>query len=337
MMKLDQSQLDDDTEIEALLREVGAGNQIPYAAAEEVRRAVHQEWLAVVAQRKRRRRVTTFGIAASFALMMVVASWVLRSSVPSSELQMVVAYVDGAAQFQPSARGSMEKLSVGNTLPVGGVLSTDGSTRIALEYGTAVSMRLDRDSKIERVAGNRFRLSAGAVYIDADPKADEQELIVETAAGDVRHLGTQYQVRHSNGLVEISIREGRVEIMNSSRSALASAGEHVTINAEGVIERQAISAQDPQWDWAEQTTPPFTIDDCTLAEFLEWVARETGRQVIYASPEAQSIAQSLKLRGSIDGLDPETALSAVLSTTEFVRYDTSDNLIGVQLARTDSR
>jgi ferric-dicitrate binding protein FerR (iron transport regulator) len=336
-MKLEQSQPDDDTEIEALLREVGAGNQIPFAAAEEVRRAVHQEWLTVVAQRKRRRRIATFGIAASFALMMAVASWVLRSSVPSSELQTVVAYVDGAAQFQPSAQGSMERLSVGNALPVGGVLLTDGSTRVALEYGTAVSMRVDRASKIERVGGNRFRLSAGAVYIDADPKADEHELIVETPAGDVRHLGTQYQVRQSNGLIEIGIREGRVEITKPDRSALASAGELLRINAEGEIDRQAISAQDPQWDWAEQTTPPFSIDDRTLAEFLEWVGRETGRQVIYASPEAQTIAQTLKLRGSIEGLDPDTALSAVLSTTEFVRYDTSDNLIGVQLARADQR
>ena len=334
-MKLDQSQPEDDAEIEALLREVGAGSQIPFDVKEEVRRTVHEEWLAVVSQRKRRRRVTTFGIAASFALVMVVASWVLRSSVPSSELPMLVAYVDRASQLLPSAESSVGKLNVGDALPIGGVLSTDDATRIALDYGTAVSIRLDRASKIERVAGDRFRLSAGAVYIDADPQADDHELIVETVAGEVRHLGTQYQVRQSNELVEISIREGRVQITNSHDSALASAGERVRINASGEIERHAISSQDAQWDWAEQTRPPFTIDDRTLAEFLEWVARETGREVIYASPEAQTIAQSLKLRGSIEGLDPDTALSAVLSTTEFVRYETSENLIGVQLARAE--
>lgn len=334
-MKLEHPQLDDDAEIEALLREVGAGDQIPIAATEEIRRAVHDEWFATVAQRKRRRRVMTFGIAASIALVMVVASWVLRSSIPTSELPVLIAYVEGAAQFQPSAAASIRSLNVGDALPVGGVLVTDGATRIALGYGTAVSMRLDRGSKIERLASDRFRLSIGTLYIDAKPHAADHELIVDTVAGEVRHLGTQYQVRQSKEIVEVSIREGRVEIDHPQGAVLASAGERVKINMAGEVERQAISAQDPEWNWAEETTPPFAINDRTLADFLDWVARETGRQIIYASPEAQSIARSLKLRGSIEGLDPETALAAVLSTTEFVRYETSANLIGVQLARGD--
>jgi ferric-dicitrate binding protein FerR (iron transport regulator) len=174
-------------------------------------------------------------------------------------------------------------------------------------------------------------LTDGALYVDADPAATDHDLIVETVAGDVRHLGTQYQVRQSKGILEVSIREGRVEIAHPHGAALASAGERVRINAAGEIERQAISAQDSDWDWAEKTTPPFAIDDRTLADFLDWVARQTGRQIVYASSEAQTVAQSLKLRGSIEGLDPDTALSAVLSTTDFVRYETNPNLIGVEL------
>jgi len=38
------------------------------------------------------------------------------------------------------------------------------------------------------------------------------------------------------------------------------------------------------------------------------------------------------LRGSIAGLDPDTALSAVLSTTQLHRYQTKDELIGIALA-----
>jgi hypothetical protein len=93
-----------------------------------------------------------------------------------------------------------------------------------------------------------------------------------------------------------------------------------------------ISAQDPDWAWAEAAAPTFEIHDRTLAEFLEWAARETGRQVAYASREAQRAAQTLKLRGSVAGLDPETALTAVLSTTEFARYEAGKELIGVRLA-----
>lgn len=333
-MKFEHSQPDDDAEIEALLREVGAGDQIPFAAAQEVRRAVHDEWLATVAQRKRRRRVMTFGIAASFAFVVFVATWIFRLNVTAADLPVSIAYVDGAAQLRLASQ-PVRTVTVGDDFPIGSVLATDAATRIALEYGTGVSMRIDRASTIQRTSSDRFRLTEGGLYVDADPAAIDHDLIVETVAGDVRHLGTQYQVRQSKGIVEVSIREGRVEIAHSDGAALVSAGERLRINAAGEIERQAISGQDSEWNWAEQAAPPFIIDDRTLADFLEWVARQTGRQIVYASPEAQAIAQSLKLRGSIEGLDPDTALAAVLSTTDFVRYETSANLIGVQLARGD--
>jgi hypothetical protein len=76
----------------------------------------------------------------------------------------------------------------------------------------------------------------------------------------------------------------------------------------------------------------FAIDNRTLAEFLEWAARETGRRVVYASAAAQHAAQSLKLHGSIEGLKPDTALSAVLATTDLTQYQSGDDLIGVRLA-----
>lgn len=66
--------------------------------------------------------------------------------------------------------------------------------------------------------------------------------------------------------------------------------------------------------------------------FADWVARETGRKVVYQSPAAQSAAGELRLRGSIAGLDPDTALNAVLSTTQLRRYQTQDESIGIALA-----
>jgi ferric-dicitrate binding protein FerR (iron transport regulator) len=334
-MKREHTDLNDDEDILALLREVGGGDEPSAKAAEEVRRAVHEEWRATVAQRKRRNRGLTFGIAASFALAMVVASWALRYSDGQSELSVTIARIDGSARIQSSPADPVRTINVGEGLSVGGVLMTDDATRIALAYGTGISMRIDRGSKIQRVSPDRFRLSAGAVYIDAQPQASGHELVIETLAGEVRHLGTQYQIRQANEVVEVSIREGRVEIASANGAALASAGERVRINAAGQIDRGAISAQDPAWNWAEATSPSFAIDDRSVAEFLEWVARETGRQIAYASPEAQRVAQTVRLRGSIEGLDPDTALSAVLSTTEFETYDTGNNLIGVRLASSD--
>lgn len=331
-MKREHDDMSSDDGIEALLREVGARDEPSAAATEEVRHAVHGEWRVTVARRKRQRRVVAFGIAASVALVVVITSWTLRFTSPDSDAAVTVARLDGNARFQAAASATSRPVALGDAIGVGAVLTTDDETRIALAYGTGTSLRVDRGSRIERVSPDRFRLSTGAIYIDAHPQAKNDELVIETQGGDVRHLGTQYQVRQAHDVVEVSIREGRVDITRSDGVALASAGERVRITAAGRLERGAISAQDSSWDWAESSSPVFDIDDRTLAEFLEWAARETGRRVVYASAAAQRSAETLKLHGSIEGLDPDTALSAVLSTTDLTRYESGDALIGVRLA-----
>ena len=76
-----------------------------------------------------------------------------------------------------------------------------------------------------------------------------------------------------------------------------------------------------------------TASTATLVALLSARAGGVGpRLTVYASSEAQSAANAVTLRGSIAGLDPDTALSAVLSTTQLRRYQTQDELIGIALA-----
>ena len=113
-------------------------------------------------------------------------------------------------------------------------------------------------------------------------RSRRDELVIETRAGDVRHLGTQYQVRQTTRAVEFSIREGRIGVANANGDAVASAGEQLRIMSDGSIERTTITPNDPRWQWASQAAPLFEIDNQTLAAFLDWVARETGRTIVYA-------------------------------------------------------
>jgi ferric-dicitrate binding protein FerR (iron transport regulator) len=316
-----------DDGIESLLREVGP-RQLPSAAAmSDVQQAVHAEWQATVTRRKRRRRLTALATAASLVLAVAVG-WTLRFTSSPPDIAVTIAHVS-TPNGSASPSGRRLPLVRGASVRVGSLIETDADTRIALDYGTRVSLRIDRESSLERVARDRFRLNGGAIYIDALPQGHDN-LIIETRAGDVRHLGTQYLVRQAADTVEISAREGRVEVTRATGAALVSAGERIRIAANGSIERGAISSQDPVWDWAEATSPAFAIEERTLAEFLEWVARETGREVAYASAEAQRAAATVKLHGSIDGLAPDTALAAVLATTGFATYTSSDNVIGVR-------
>lgn len=337
-MKREHDDMNDD-DLEALLRQVGARHEPSATTTDEVRRAVHDEWRTSVARRKRRSRAVGFAIAASIALVVFFASWMLRFAVPTpGDIAVTIARIEGASQVRDSSSDDGSYIHVGNSVPVGGVLETDDATRIALTYDGNVSLRIDRNSSIERVASDRFRLNTGAVYVDAPPQNRnggrneelDHALVIETIAGAVRHLGTQYQIRQSTEAVEISVREGQVELAHADGAALGSEGERLRISATGHIERGEISPRDPSWNWAEATSPPFTIEDRTLAEFLEWAARETGRTVSYASAEDRRAAEEVRLHGAIDDLDPDTALSVVLSTTEFIRYESVDQVIGVQ-------
>jgi hypothetical protein len=132
--------------------------------------------------------------------------------------------------------------------------------------------------------------------------------------------------------MEVSVREGRVMIANAAGTSSGVAGERIRVTPRGEIVRSTVPAHDPSWRWAAHTAPLFDINEHTFAAFADWVARETGRKVVYATSDAQNAANALTLRGSIAGLDPDTALSAVLSTTQLRRYETKDELIGIALA-----
>ncbi len=59
----------------------------------------------------------------------------------------------------------------------------------------------------------------------------------------------------------------------------------------------------------------YEINDHPLIDFLRWVSREMGWDVYFGSPESERVAQEIIMQGSIRGLSPAQALSAVLTTT----------------------
>jgi hypothetical protein len=92
------------------------------------------------------------------------------------------------------------------------------------------------------------------------------------------------------------------------------AGEQLIIRDAGV-ERSALARNAADWDWLAGVTPPFTLEGRSVEDFLAWAARETGRVVVFASHEATERARAVTLSGTLEGLTPDEAVAAVLSTT----------------------
>jgi hypothetical protein len=49
-----------------------------------------------------------------------------------------------------------------------------------------------------------------------------------------------------------------------------------------------------------------------LGTYLDWVARETGWQVRYADEELEQSARTIRLHGTIDGLQPNESIGMIL-------------------------
>lgn len=312
----------DDSGIEELLRTVGTRDLPAPEVMAQVRDAVHGEWRGMVRQRARRKRIIGYAAAASVLAVAAVTFTAMQIARPAVTLAQVDR-VAGVLEVDPAGFGDWRSLAPGEKVKTGDTLRTDEGSSAALDFGNGVSVRVGSGSLIEVAATDRLALDHGAIYVDADPRSSATKpLIVQTPYGSVRHLGTQYQVRASRSGIEVSVREGRVEVENAAGTQVGAAGEQLRVASAGEFSRGTIAAHDPAWQWAARIAPALDIDQRPLSTFLEWVARETGKEVVYATPQLQSQAAQLVLRGSVSELSPEQALAAVLAPTAFAHRET---------------
>jgi len=325
-----------DASIEELLREVGARDEPSPETMRDVQVAVHAEWRAMVGERRRQRRAATWRIAAGMVLAVGASTFALRHLSPAPAQVASIADIDGRLAVAEENAAAQTR-AVGAPIMVGETVQTDRESRAALAFPSGLSLRLDHDTRFTIADDDRIVLTAGAVYIDA-PTANKgrDSLTIDTHAGSVKHLGTQYEVRSTGDSIVVSVREGRVVITGVGGSNTGEAGEVLRLGVGGELTRGALGPIDPHWQWTLQAAPDFDIDNQTLAAFLQWIARETGRNLTYSSREAETAAATVKLRGSIAGLDADAALAAVLSTTQLRRYPTDEAQIGIELAPIDS-
>jgi ferric-dicitrate binding protein FerR (iron transport regulator) len=306
---------DEDRDIAALLRVVGSRPCASAAAMAAARVAVEAEWRDTVAARQRRRQFTGWAMAASVAVA-AVAVWLVRPLVqPEAQAVATLARVVGGVE-QNRGDGRWTPLGVAGEIEPGTQLRTTGGGRAALRMANGVELRLDARTVVALADAGHATLQGGAVYVDSGATGGGRgpDFVLDTPAGNVRHLGTQYEARYANGELQVGVREGRVEVQRDSGSLVADAGERVTL-AGSEVTRTALPPNAADWNWVAGVTPPFTIEGRSVEDFLVWAARETGRTIVYASSEAAQQSRSVTLRGTVEGLTPDEAVHAVLSTT----------------------
>lgn len=328
--------------LQGLLREMAPEADAPPEVRERIRLAVAAEWRAAVtpapaisaasARAARRWQRPAMALAAGLAVAAVALGILQPGSPTVTPVAATLARVSGPVEAGQAADGNSgwQPVATGQALAVGQGLVTGPRGKAALALADGVTLRLDAGTRIALAGIDRVVVERGAVYLDSgERQAAGAAVRIDTAFGSTRHLGTQYEVRVQPAGMHVSVREGRVEttLQAAPVPVVAQAGEQVIIGTTGTVARRPLDRRDPRWNWITDVTPPYAIEDRRLAEFLVWVCRETGRDLAFATPDAEAAAQAIILRGSVAGLSPDDALAAVMATTNLTYTDDGGRLI----------
>lgn len=197
----------------------------------------------------------------------------------------------------------------------GATLAT-GEGRGALIVGDALSLRVDRQSRLRFDAPDRITLLEGRVYVDTGGVNAPTALRVATPAGELKHLGTQYQVRVTGSATQVRVREGRVSLDAGAAPAIeAAAGDLLVADGRRIVVTGGQPAHGQEWEWATLAAPPFDMEGRPMTEFLAWMAREHGWRLQFADDALQARVQQIRLHGSLRGLDAYGMLERVAMIT----------------------
>jgi ferric-dicitrate binding protein FerR (iron transport regulator) len=302
---------------ERLIKLAGERDMPSSEGMERARQAARESWAHMLksreaAPRSSRFKLLGFALAAGVAAVGVLL-WMQRPLSVPSELVAHVATLTGEARLEGTDAVTAARVA----LPIltGTTLAT-GNGRVALTFGDSLSLRVDRQTRLRFDSRDQVTLLAGALYVDSGGINAVPALRIETPAGAVRHVGTQYQVHVAGNVTLVRVREGRVLLSGESGAPTdIAAGDELQVSGADMRWRRGLPYFGEDWEWSAGIAPALEIENRPLTEFITWVAREHGWQVRFVDVALQSRAADIRLHGSLDPLDSAAMLERVALVT----------------------
>jgi ferric-dicitrate binding protein FerR (iron transport regulator) len=318
-----QTQDHEDDALAKLITLAGPRSEIPLDAKRRVHSAVHDEW------NRATRKPRTLRWAAPLAL---AASVILALTILIQPTEMRVQSVGSVAKLTGIATGI--GIVVGDTVNVGDVLDTAAGHGISVTLRDDTSLRIAANSMLRVDAPDEFTLLAGRIYIDSGDRIyRRRHVTIHTENGSATDIGTQFSVSFNGKDMSVAVREGRVDVrdsskVDSSKAYTTQAGQRLHLHSGQEGRFESVGIVGPEWDWATSLAPAYDIESGSFMDFLRWVARETGKELVFASDEVRMAALGTQPYGSVAGLTPLDALESVMQTTKF-KIQVDDRTISV--------
>ena len=303
--------------VAALLRTVGKRSAPPLEDYERILGASRVAWQRAVRLHARRR--WSYALAAGITLVALsfgVLSFLDRAAPPMLAGTLTIAT---GPVFSGRTAAEDWKWLAGTDVPLmsGTRLRTDSSGRAALRLVSGSALRIAGASELILGRDARIELLDGRIYLDTQGVSQGVEIV--THFGTLRDIGTQFEVLATDTSLRVRTREGAVTLTRGQSDTVLQCGvsEELRVDMNGRVERGRIAAFDPEWAWVETLAEAPRGPELTLRRFLDWVARETGRQLRYDSPETEARVNQVVLHGTTPNRAPVQAMEIALATTDF--------------------
>ena len=294
---------------------------------ERVLAASRAAWRAKLAARRRR---WVYALAAGAAAAAVGLAAVLSSTPQASVARAAI--VDGRVETFVTGTGVWAPLAAGESLAAGTRLRTVGAGRAAFELDGGASLRVSAATEWMLAGRARIELAAGTLYVDSGSAASAAGIAVVTPFGIVRDVGTQFEVRALSSGLRVRVREGltRLEPTGGTPVVATAAGEQLTLDSDGRLQRRPVAADDAEWSWTQALASAPPLDGRPAFDVLTWIARESGKRLVFADAEAELAARGAVLHGDSSGLLPLELLDVVMATTGGLEYSLGSERLTVR-------
>jgi ferric-dicitrate binding protein FerR (iron transport regulator) len=256
---------DENDPIATLVRLAGRRPGVDAERTARVRAAVADEWRASV----RRKRWTRVAVAAAIA-----------------------AGIGGVLVMRPRTEPSAPAPRP--------FVETAGATK-SIEWNGG-TLRLDRDTHLRIDTARTATLIRGAIYYANDTPG--MAVTIHTPFGDVRDVGTRFEIRLRDDALRVRVRDGAVIV----RDTIARAGTELVASRASVTSRP-VATSGEEWVWIENAAPPIVLEGKSLDQVLRRIAVEKGLTLERSGPD-QMLHGDVPLSVS-EALDAATAAAGV--------------------------
>ena len=331
-----------DTDIERLLRAGGGRKEPPSAMRDRVYAATETAWRELPDEPVGDGATSTTGprfgwqaLSAAAGLMLAVgvalyAVVLSPGKVATDDAVGRIVFAPRGVEVNGQDRGEDVTLRTGDRLLVPG----DGHVSLRLRGGAKLA--LAPTSRLQMEADSSVHLLSGKAYFDV--QGQEASVRVHTPHMQLVDIGTQFLVEVTGNDTTVAVREGQVEITAGSDQLLGAAqegrGDLMTFAGTRLVSRETVEATGAYWHWARGARPPLSLAGTTVFDYLSWLARDTGREIAYASRSVELLARGEQLRDIGADIDSDDVpVDEVLETTRFVIADTGDRVWNVAFRR----